>query len=103
MNPPISMSDPSQRGISMSNATIHCEHACRTTCAMLNTILREETELVKIYETVLTECDYPDVQAFMREMMEAKSGSILRILQKLNEMRARGEIGDDVMASYDAS
>lgn len=81
----------------------HCEHACRTTCAMLNTILREETELIKLYETALSECDYPDVQGFVREMMEAKSGAILEILQKLNELRARGEIGDGVMASFERS
>jgi len=78
----------------------HCEHACRTTCAMLNTILREETELIKLYETAMSECDYPDVHGFVKEMMEAKSGSILRVLQKLNELRARGEMGDGVMASF---
>ncbi len=78
-----------------------CQHACRTTCSMLNTILREETELIKLYETALTDCDYPDVQGFIREMVEAKSESILEILQKLNELRARGEIGNGVMASFE--
>jgi len=87
----------------MKSTLPHCEHACRTTCAMLNTILREETELIKLYETALAECDYPDVQGFVREMMEAKSGAILEILQKLNELRARGEIGNGVMASFEGS
>ena len=70
---------------------------------MLAQIMREETELAKLYETLLTECDYPDVQSFVREMLEAKSGTILGILQKLNEMRARGEIGNGVIASFDAA
>ena len=85
----------------MKHSIPHCEHACRTTCAMLNTILREETELMKLYETALTDCDYPDVRSFVQEMMESKSGSILSILQKLNELRARGEVGDGVMASFE--
>jgi len=87
----------------MNGSPFHCEHACRTTCAMLSQIMREESELAKLYETLLTECDYPDVQSFVREMLEAKSATILRILQKLNEMRARGEIGNGVMASFDAT
>jgi hypothetical protein len=82
------------------NTTIHCQHACRTTCALLNAILREETDLMKMYEQALTECDSADVKSFVQEMMVAKSRSILSILQKLNELRARGEIGDGVMASF---
>lgn len=87
----------------MENGTIHCEHACRSTCAMLNQILRQETELVKVYESVLAECDYPDVHGFVQEMMESKSSQILRILQKLNELRARGEIGDGIIASFESA
>lgn len=86
----------------MDVSSFHCEHACRNTCAMLSQIMREETELAKLYETLQSECDYPDVQNFVREMLEAKSSAILRILQKLNEMRARGEIGNGVMASFDS-
>ena len=89
------------QGNTMKHPIPHCEHACRTTCAMLNTILREETELMKLYETALAECDYPDVQGFVHDMMEAKSSSILQVLQKLNELRARGEVGNGVMASFE--
>jgi len=85
----------------MLHESLKCEHACRNTCAMLTSILREETELIKSYEYILKECDYPDVSSFVRDLIESKSRSILKILQKLNELRARGEIGDGVMASYD--
>lgn len=77
-----------------------CMHACRTTCALLSNIMREETELMKMYEEALSDCDSPDVKAFMQDMMVAKSSAILIILQKLNELRARGEIGDSVMSSF---
>jgi hypothetical protein len=67
---------------------------------LLNAILREETDLMKMYEQALTECDSVDVKSFVQEAMVAKSRTILSILQKLNELRARGEVGDGVMASF---
>jgi len=79
---------------------IRCAHTCRNACQMLNDALRLERELLQYHERILKECDYPDVKDFVQEMVVEKSASILRILQKLNELRARGQILDGVISSY---
>jgi rubrerythrin len=77
-----------------------CTHACRNTCGMLNEAIREESEMVKFYEKMMGECDYPDVQAFIRDVLEERSRSVIRLMQKLNELRARGQILDGVISSF---
>ena len=84
----------------MTTANSECSHACRNTCGQLNEAIREESAMVKFYEKMMTECDYPDVQAFVREMLEERSRTVIRIMQKLNELRARGQILDGVISSY---
>jgi len=80
--------------------TIECTHACRNTCGLLNEAIREESDMVKLYEKMMSECDYPDVQAFVREVLEERSRTVIRMMQKLNELRARGQILDGVISSY---
>jgi hypothetical protein len=70
---------------------------------MLTEALREESEMVGFYEHLRSECDYPDVHAMLQELMESRSKSALMINQKLNELRARAEIIDGVISSYDSS
>ncbi|MEX0602712.1 MAG: hypothetical protein WD295_05175, partial [Bacteroidota bacterium] len=71
---------------------LRCAHTCRNSCTMLNEALSRETALVQFYERLMGECDYPEVQAFIREMVEERSRSILRIVGKLNELHARTQI-----------
>jgi len=86
----------------MTERNVKCAHACRNTCAMLSEALREESEMVRFYEKLGTECDYPDVHDMVRELIESRSRSVLMINQKLNELRARAEIMDGVISSYDS-
>lgn len=85
----------------MNTESFRCDHACRNTCATLSEALRAETKLVEFYEQIMAECDYPEIRRFVRELVEERRKSILRIVQKLNEMYARGEIMDGVGASFD--
>ncbi|HAL54932.1 MAG TPA: hypothetical protein DCP63_00265 [Bacteroidetes bacterium] len=85
----------------MNLEELECAHTCRNACAMLNEAMRRESELVKFYEHILSQCDYPEVNSFLREMTEARGETILRIVQKLNELRAKSQILDGVMSSYD--
>lgn len=85
----------------MNENNVRCAHACRSTCAMLSEALREESEMVRFYERLGQECDYPDVRNMVQELIEQRSRSALMINQKLNELRARGEIIDGVISSYD--
>ena len=81
-------------------STVECLHTCRDQCAMLNQALHEETGLVRFYESVLKQCDYPEVRGLFEELARERSRSAIRILQKLNELRARAETQDDVMSSF---
>jgi hypothetical protein len=87
----------------MDEMNIKCAHACRATCAMLTEALREESEMVRFYETLGRECNYPDVQAMLQELIGARSKSVLMINQKLNELRARSEVMDGIISSYDSA
>ncbi len=85
----------------MTRPEPECTHACRDTCAMLNEALLQETALLKFYEQIILQCDYPDVRAFIHDLSEQHSRSILRIVAKLNELRARGQVLDGIISSYD--
>jgi len=87
----------------MNENSVRCAHACRNTCAMLAEALREESEMVTFYERLRQECNYPDVHEMLQELIEQRSRSVLMINQKLNELRARSEILDGVISSYDSA
>jgi rubrerythrin len=70
---------------------------------MLAEALREESEMVTFYERLRQECNYPDVHEMLQELIEQRSRSVLMINQKLNELRARSEILDGVISSYDSA
>lgn len=67
---------------------------------MLNEALRQEMSLLKFYEQMQKECDYPDVHAFVEDVMERRSKTILRIVSKLNELRATRQALDGIQASF---
>jgi hypothetical protein len=86
----------SERAIESGNAK--CNHDCRITCTMLTEAMRKEAEMIHFYETIMTECDYPDVNSFVRELLEEKSRIVLHINQKLNEIRACGHVSYGVIS-----
>ncbi len=67
---------------------------------MLSEAMREETSLVRFYEHVLTQCDTPELQLLFRELMEERSRAILKMMRQLNEIQARAQIQDGILASY---
>ena len=76
----------------IESADLKCDHDCRITCKMLAESMRKEAEMIHFYETIMVECDYPAVNAFVRELLEEKSRIVLHINQKLNEIRACGQV-----------
>lgn len=84
----------------MNLDNLRCEHQCRNTCAMLTAALAEETMVVRFYQQVLSQCDEPDVHNFVRSLLEERSASVIRIMQKLNEIKARSQIIDGVQSSF---
>jgi hypothetical protein len=87
----------------MGTNGINCLHACRNTCAMLNEALRKEAALVRFYEGILAECNFPEVRSFLFETVEEKRGGILKIIQKLNELHAHSQSIDGVISSFDSN
>ena len=67
---------------------------------MLTAALAEETTVVRFYQQVLTQCDEPDVHKFVRSLLEERSASAIRIMQKLNEIKARSQVMDGVQSSF---
>ena len=86
-------------GSSMNLETLRCEHQCRNTCAMLTAALAEETIVVRFYQQILSQCDEPDVRNFVRSLVEERSASVIRIMQKLNEIKGRAQVMDGVQSS----
>jgi rubrerythrin len=83
------------------HSEVECSHDCRVTCRMLTEAMRQEKDMIHFYEELAAKCDYPDVQAFVRELLEEKSRIVLKINQKLNEIRARGQVSDGVISSFE--
>jgi rubrerythrin len=67
---------------------------------MLTAALAQETMTVRFYQQVLTQCDEPDVHNFVRSIVEERSASVIRIMQKLNEIKARSQTMDGIHSSF---
>lgn len=68
---------------------------------MLEEAMREETALVRFYECVLSQCQTPELHALFRELLEERSRAILKMMKHLNEIQARAQIQDGILASFD--
>ncbi len=84
----------------MKDKEVKCVHACKNTCAMLNEALRKEAAIVRYYEEVLGECNFPEVRSFVVETVDERRKGILKIIQKLNEIHARSQVLDGVITSF---
>ncbi len=84
----------------MSGNEYHCPKICKNTCNSLNEALRKETAAVKFYEDALEGCNQPEIKNFITEIAEARRAEILKIIQKLNEIHARGQITDGLISSF---
>ena len=85
----------------MKKIEINCAHACRNTCAMLNGAMERERELMGFYEELMAVCDYPDIQSFLTGFSEQHRTMIGQLREKLNQLEARGEALDSIIASFD--
>jgi hypothetical protein len=85
----------------METENLACSHDCRITCKMLAEAMREEAENILFYENLMKDCDYPGINSFLRELLEEKSNIVLRINQKLNEIRAYGQVSNGIISSFE--
>jgi len=67
---------------------------------MLNEALRRETASVRFYESVYDDCNAPEVKNFLGDIVEERRMHILKIIQKLNELRAKSQAMDGITNSF---
>lgn len=79
-----------------------CEHTCRNTCSALTRALQYETAVVRLSEEIIQQCDDADIKEFMRDLARTSSESIIRIMQKMNEVQARTQILDGISSSFES-
>ncbi len=84
----------------MKEKEVTCVRACKNTCAMLNEALRKEASLVRYYENLLEQCNFPEVRSFVVDLVENKRKDILSIIQKLNEIHAHSDVLDGIYSSF---
>ncbi len=84
----------------MAELEVKCQHACKNTCATLNEALRRETAMVRFYESVVDECNIPEVSSFITGLIDEKRKVILSLIQKLNEIHVRSQALDGIASSF---
>lgn len=84
----------------MAELEVKCQHACKNTCATLNEALRRETAMVRFYESIVDECNIPEVSSFISELIDEKRKVILSLIQKLNEIHVRSQALDGIASSF---
>jgi rubrerythrin len=84
----------------MAELDVKCQHACKNTCATLNEALRRETAMVRFYESVLEECNIPEVSLYMNGLVDDKRKLILSLIQKLNEIHVSSQALNGIASSF---
>ncbi len=87
----------------MAELDVKCQHACKNTCATLNEALRRETAMVRFYESVLEECNIPEVSSYMNGLVDDKRKVILSLIQKLNEIHVSSQALDGIASSFNST
>lgn len=65
-----------------------CDKTCPRDCQIMNQILMREAAVEQLYIQLLQECDYPDVRAFVQQMVEERREHVSRFEKSLNRMYA---------------
>lgn len=80
----------------MSDYNFRCEHECRNTCAALTRALQLESSLVRLSEEILNDCEDENIKGFLSDLAENSNTQVLSIMKKLNEIRARMQINNNM-------
>jgi hypothetical protein len=69
---------------------------------MLNEGLKEESNQIAYYEKMFNDCDEPDIKKFARELADGHKLIADRIVEKLNIIRNRAGILDEIIDGYES-
>lgn len=76
----------------MAIQTFHCEQNCRNACSALSQVLHLETEIVRLSDEMIHQCDDENIKLFIADLAENSSERVISIMQKMNEVKARMQI-----------
>jgi len=76
----------------MELQNFQCQQTCRNTCSALTKALQLESEIVRLSEEMIHQCDDENIKLFIADLAENSSERVISIMQKLNEVRARMQI-----------
>ena len=86
----------------MSGETSECGHRCRNTCALLQEGLKRELNHIAFLESIVNDCDDPEVRKFAIELVQGHKVLAGQIDEKLNIIRTRAGILDEIIDSYES-
>lgn len=79
---------------------VQCIHSCRGLCNALSIAEHREVSVIKEYQTFLDQCNYPDVQAILRELITQHQRTLGMLQGKRAELTEKFNILDDINESF---
>lgn len=79
---------------------VQCIHSCRGLCNALSIAENREVSAIKEYQTFLDQCNYPDVQAILRELITQHQRTLGMLQGKRAELTEKFNILDDINQSF---
>ena len=80
---------------------VQCIHSCRGLCNALTVAEHRELSAIKEYQTYLDQCNYPDVQAILRELIGQHQKTLGMLQGKRAELTEKFNILDNINESFD--
>ena len=87
--------------IKMDEKKFTCNHSCKNSCEALHEALASENKILQMYKDVVDDCSLLDVKEFIGKMIDQKRKVIYELLQKLQEMRVKSVVIDEIADSYE--
>jgi hypothetical protein len=79
---------------------VQCIHSCRGLCNALEVAEHRELSAIKEYQTYLDRCNYPDVQAILKEMISQHQRTLSLLQGKRAELTEKFAILQDINESF---
>jgi rubrerythrin len=79
---------------------VQCIHSCRGLCNALSTAEHHELSAIKEYQTFLDQCNYPDVQAILKELITQHQRTLSLLQGKRAELTEKFNILDNINESF---
>ncbi len=80
-----------------------CEHTCKGLCRALDMAIAQEEKSISDLKIFSTECDYPDVEILLSDIIASKERNILLLKDKAEMIRIRFNTLDQIGDSFETT